>query len=63
MSLQTNIRFLILDSCIYNASGPRCTTYKELVKIDRSESSIVLSKSSTLEKEKETRNLDIMIKN
>ena len=50
MSLQTNIRFLILDSCIYNASGPRCTTYKELVKIDRSESSIVLSKSSTLEK-------------
>lgn len=48
MSLKTNIRFLILDSCIYNASGPRCTTLKELIKIDKSESCIVLSKSSTL---------------
>lgn len=48
MSLQTNICHLILDSCIYNASGPRCTSLKELLKIDKSESCIVLSKSSTL---------------
>jgi dihydroorotate dehydrogenase (fumarate) len=50
MSVQTSIGSLILDSCIYNASGPRCTTLEELLKLDSSESALVLSKSSTLEK-------------
>ena len=48
MSLKTNIGFQLLDSCIYNASGPRCTTLKELIHLDKSQSSIVLSKSATL---------------
>lgn len=50
MSLETNIRHLLLPGCIYNASGPRCTDIKELLKLDKSESALVLSKSATLEK-------------
>jgi dihydroorotate dehydrogenase (fumarate) len=34
---------------IYNASGARCTTFKELQELDSSDSSYVLSKSCTLE--------------
>ena len=49
MSIKTNIGNLKLESCIYNASGPRCTSIDELKAIDNSDSSIVLSKSCTLE--------------
>ena len=38
-----------LDSCISNASGPRCTDFDELKEIDKSRSCLVLSKSATLE--------------
>jgi dihydroorotate dehydrogenase (fumarate) len=48
MSLHTNIGFQLLDTCIYNASGPRCTSLKELIQLDKSQSALVLSKSSTL---------------
>ena len=48
MSLHTNIGFQLLDTCIYNASGPRCTSLKELIQLDKSHSSLVLSKSSTV---------------
>ena len=48
MSIQTYIGNLSLQSCIYNASGPRCTTIDELKAIDNSDSAVVLSKSSTL---------------
>jgi len=48
MSLHTNIGFQLLDTCIYNASGPRCTSLKELIQLDKSQASLVLSKSSTV---------------
>ena len=38
-----------LDNCISNASGPKCTDFKELKEIDNSVSGLVLSKSATLE--------------
>jgi dihydroorotate dehydrogenase (fumarate) len=38
-----------MESCICNASGPRCTQFDELKKIDESQSCMVLSKSATLE--------------
>ena len=40
---------LKIDSVVFNASGPRCTSFEELEKIDKSGSRIVLSKSATLE--------------
>lgn len=39
---------LNLDSIVYNASGPRCTSLTELKQIDKSGNRIVLSKSATL---------------
>ena len=48
MSLHTNIGFQLLDTCIYNASGPRCTSLKELIQLDKCHSSLGLSKSSTV---------------
>ena len=39
---------LKLDSVVYNASGPRCTSLEELEKIDKSGNRIVLTKSATL---------------
>ena len=48
MSIQTSIGNLSLQSCIYNASGPLCTSIDELKSIDNSDSAVVLSKSSTL---------------
>ena len=41
-----NLKF---PSCIFNASGPLCSTEKELLNLNNSDSCIVLSKSSTLE--------------
>jgi dihydroorotate dehydrogenase (fumarate) len=43
------MKHLTLDNIIFNASGPRCTTSTELKKLDKSNSCIVLTKSTTLE--------------
>lgn len=40
---------LDIKSCIYNASGPRCTTSTDLDKLNVSKSGMVLTKSTTLE--------------
>ena len=48
-TLQTSIGSLNFSSCLYNASGPKCTSLKELLELQNSRSSCVLSKSSTLE--------------
>lgn len=37
-----------LDTCIYNASGPRCTSIEELMALDTSDSAAVVTKSMTL---------------
>lgn len=37
-----------LNGCVANASGPKCTTSEELINLDNSESTYVLTKSSTL---------------
>lgn len=47
--LQTTLAGQILDSCIYNASGPWCTTRKDLEGIGNSASAVILTKSATLE--------------
>ena len=49
--LHTSIGGIVLKSCVYNASGPRCGTSGALDKIGESESSVILSKSSTLHKQ------------
>ena len=41
---------LNLDSVVYNASGPRCTSLHELKNIDNSGKRIVLTKSATVKK-------------
>ena len=38
-----------LQSIIYNASGPRCTSFEELMDLNNSESGAILTKSCTLE--------------
>ena len=48
INLKSSISSLELSSCIYNASGPLCTTLEELKNLDNSSSSIVLSKSCTI---------------
>lgn len=50
VSLATTIAGCPLASCLYNASGPLCTTAQELDKIGGSTSGAILSKSATLEK-------------
>lgn len=50
VSLATQIAGVPLPSCIYNASGPLCTTKAELDGIGNSASGAILSKSATLEK-------------
>jgi dihydroorotate dehydrogenase (fumarate) len=46
--MNTRIADISLDSCIYNASGPRCSTYDELFDLSMSESGAILTKSTTL---------------
>ena len=46
---ETGLGCVNFDSCICNASGPRCTQLEELLKINDSKSCMVLSKSATLE--------------
>lgn len=48
MNISTRIGNIYLDNCLYNASGPLCTTGKELDNIGRSRSGAILSKSCTL---------------
>ena len=48
-SLETHIGKFKLNSCLYNASGPKCTTEEELLNLFESTSGVVLSKSCTLE--------------
>jgi len=50
VSLESSIKHINLDSCIYNASGPLCTTNDELIDLNNSESCCVLTKSTTLKK-------------
>lgn len=49
MSLQTKIAGIALETCIFNASGPYCSTSEELHRIGASQSAAILSKSCTLE--------------
>ena len=49
IDLSTVIGDIRLSNCIYNASGPRCTTQKELESIGESMSGAILTKSTTLE--------------
>lgn len=49
MSLSTKISNLELESCLMNASGPKCTTLPELQDLQRSNSGCIVSKSATLE--------------
>ena len=47
--MKTKIGKLELESPIFNASGPRCISETQLLALDKSESSVVLSKSCTVE--------------
>ncbi|MFV8781004.1 dihydroorotate oxidase [Microbulbifer sp. SA54] len=49
VSLATTIAGSSLTSCLYNASGPLCTTSEELDALGNSEAGAILSKSATLE--------------
>ncbi|WGL15043.1 dihydroorotate oxidase [Microbulbifer bruguierae] len=49
-SLATVVAGCPLSSCLYNASGPLCTTAAELDAVGSSEAGAILSKSATLEK-------------
>ncbi len=49
INLQTRVGSLHLDSCLYNASGPRCTTQEDLHALGQSPASAILCKSATLE--------------
>ncbi len=48
-SLATRIAGAFLPSCLYNASGPLCTSEEELHAIGKSSAGAILSKSATLE--------------
>ena len=49
--LKTKIADIDLESCIYNASGPRTGSVEALAKIGLSRSGAILSKSATLIKQ------------
>lgn len=48
MNLEASIGDLNFKIPIYNASGPRCTTFQELTQLSLSESAAILTKSTTL---------------
>ncbi len=50
VSIATKLAGMDLDSCLYNASGPICTTEDELHLLGQSAAGAILSKSATLEK-------------
>jgi dihydroorotate dehydrogenase (fumarate) len=49
IDISTDIAGISLESCIFNASGPWCSTLEELEAIGASASAAILSKSCTLE--------------
>lgn len=49
VSIATQIGNISLASCLYNASGARCTSTNELLALAHSEAGLVLTKSSTLQ--------------
>jgi dihydroorotate dehydrogenase (fumarate) len=49
--LKTNVGGISLDSCIYNASGPRTGSIEALSKLGKVKAGAILSKSATLEKQ------------
>ena len=49
--LKTTVAGIPLESCIYNASGPRTGSIEALTKIAESKAGAVLSKSATLKKQ------------
>ena len=49
MSFKTSIAGVTLQHCIFNASGPICSTIEELQKIGNSNASAIMTKSCTLE--------------
>ena len=48
-NLSANIGNLKLNNCIYNASGPLCTSLSELINLNNSSAPCILTKSCTLE--------------
>eukprot|EP01031_Cornospumella_fuschlensis_P041127 gene41127-50175_t len=51
MSCATRVAGIPLESCVYNASGPRTGSVEALLKIAQSKAGAVLSKSATLMKQ------------
>lgn len=49
INLSTRVGSILLDNCLYNASGPRCTTQADLHALGQSTAAAVLCKSATLE--------------
>ena len=49
MNLSTNLANITLNSPVFNASGPLCTTLEELENLGKSDSAAIMSKSCTLE--------------
>lgn len=47
--LKAAISKLTFESCIFNASGPKCSLEEELINIDKSDAGAVVTKTSTLE--------------
>ena len=47
--LKTEFKNISLSNCIFNASGPLCSTREDLLKLNDSNTCIVLSKSSTID--------------
>lgn len=50
ISIRTNIQTIDLTSCLYNASGPLCTTPAQLTDLGNSQAGAIISKSCTLSK-------------
>eukprot|EP01038_Epipyxis_sp_PR26KG_P003986 gene3986-5710_t len=49
--LKTTVGNIILENCVYNASGPRTGSIEALIKIAESDSGAILAKSATLVKQ------------
>jgi dihydroorotate dehydrogenase (fumarate) len=47
-SIRTTVGGIVLESCIYNASGPRTGSHQALANIGKSDSGAVLAKSATV---------------
>jgi dihydroorotate dehydrogenase (fumarate) len=49
INLKTTIGTISLDSCIMNASGPKCTSKEELNNLNQSNSATIVTKSATID--------------